>query len=170
MPIQPYLGQVNKPGSIYPIYGGSINLTDPVTGKTIVFDGQGVGHVKLTLTSAQILALNTTPIALIPAPGAGYAISVLEAVAVLTFKTTAYTGTNDLNLNYTNGSGVAVTAAFPHATFMNGGATNYYKVDSVANNVITANAAVVANVPTANPAAGDSTITIDVAFRVVALP
>jgi len=49
-------------------------------------------EVELNLTNAQILALNTTPIEVIPAPGAGKAIQVMSVVSVL--KSTVAYATN----------------------------------------------------------------------------
>ena len=48
-------------------------------------------HVKVSLTSAEILALNTTPKSIVAAPGAGKVIRVLSAVMRLNFVTQAYT-------------------------------------------------------------------------------
>src|SRR5690349_7511980 len=45
---------------------------------------------RVSLTSAQILALNSTPVTLIPAPGAGLVISVEEIVFTMARTATAY--------------------------------------------------------------------------------
>src|SRR5215469_14468470 len=50
-----------------------------------------VNKIKLTLTSAQLLALFTTPVTIIPAPGANMYIHVLGVDMHFTFVTTAYT-------------------------------------------------------------------------------
>jgi len=51
--------------------------------------------VKISLTSPQILALLSTPIEVVPAPGAGKAIHVIAAFGSLTFGTNAYTTFTD---------------------------------------------------------------------------
>jgi hypothetical protein len=61
-----------------------------------------------TLTAAELLAIHTTPIAVLPAPGSGLVNVVESAYATLAFGTTAFTAADPLTLNYTNGSGVAV--------------------------------------------------------------
>lgn len=65
--------------------------------------------VQVTLSSAQCLALDTTPITLIPAPGAGQAIFIEEYLAFLDFNSVAYTG-GALELHYTNAAGTAIVA------------------------------------------------------------
>lgn len=121
------------------------------------------------LSSAQILALFTTPITLIAAPGAGKYISVDEIVFRLNFGTTQYTGANALEVRYTDGSGVKVTGDLASAC-IDSASSRADKVIGVAAAVAVANAPIVAAVPTANPAAGDGTISYSIIYRVVTLP
>jgi len=51
---------------------------------------------KIELTSAQILALNTTPITAILAPGIGYAISPISITYQYNYNTTDYTGGSNI--------------------------------------------------------------------------
>src|SRR5215831_10121310 len=50
-----------------------------------------LNKVKLTLTSAQLLALKATPVSIIPAPGSGKFINVIGANVYYSFLTAAYT-------------------------------------------------------------------------------
>jgi hypothetical protein len=127
-----------------------------------------VQHAKVTLSSAQILALHTTPIALVAAPGSGKYISVDEIVATMNFGAAQYTGSNAVEFRYTNGSGAKVTGDAASA-WLDLGSTSAVKVIAAAVTPV-ANAAIVAAVPTADPGAGDGTVTLDVSYRIVTLP
>lgn len=123
-------------------------------------------RTQVTLTSAQILALNTTPQTLVAAPGAGKSISIDEII----FKApasgaTAYTGANAVEVRYTDGSGAKATGDIAAAALNSVSG----RVDKAVAAAVTAvvNSPVVAVVPTANPAAGNGTVTFDVIYRVV---
>ncbi len=123
--------------------------------------------VRTTLTAAQVKALHTTPITLVPAPGSNAVIVVESIDAQLTFNANAYTGANALEFRYTDGSGTKVTADMS-STFLDNSATAYDHVAGVVTEITpVANAAVVVAVPTANPAAGDSVIRFVVKCRII---
>lgn len=129
------------------------------------------GHVKgFTIASAAVLALHTTPVSLVAAPGAGKLIMVDEIVAKMTFLTAAYTGGNALEFRYTDGSGVKVSADLP-ATLLNAASGSIYgSVKGVVSALVpAANAAVVAVVPVADPAAGAGTLTGFIRYHTVTL-
>lgn len=121
---------------------------------------------RFTLTSAQILALNTTPITLIPA--FIQSVIIVEWIAArLNFNTTAYTGNNALEFRYTNATGQKVTADMPNA-FINSASTDYNFASIVQTQFTPVfNTPVVVRVPTANPGAGNSTIDLVIKYRVV---
>lgn len=126
----------------------------------------GVTERKIvTLTAAQVKALNSTPQTLIAAPGAGKCISIDEIVARVNFASIAFTGANAVELRYTDGSGAKVTGDAA-AAWLNSSSSTPVKVIGAAVTPVE-NAAVVAAVPTANPGAGDSTVTFDIIYRTV---
>lgn len=127
-----------------------------------------VNRARVTLTSAQILALSTTPIQILPAGGTGAYISIDEIlVKGPATGSTPYTGANALEIRYTDGSGVKLTGDAA-AALINSASGRVDKVVGAAGTAV-ANAAVVAVVPTANPAAGTGTITLDIVYRVIGL-
>ena len=121
---------------------------------------------RFTLTSAQILALNTTPVTLIEA-FLNSNIIVEGITARLNFNTTAYTGANALEFRYTNASGVKVTADLSSA-FLNSAATAYASVAGIEAQITPVlNAPIIIVVPTANPATGNSTLDLFIRFKVI---
>jgi hypothetical protein len=117
----------------------------------------------ISLSSPQILALNTTPIVLVQNPGPRSFIFVDGIAGRLAYNGTAYSGTNNLEFRYTNGSGLKVCADMP-STFLNSASSTYsyspWQVDydrNVDSNFTPVagdtgnNGQVVVSVPTANP-------------------
>jgi hypothetical protein len=122
----------------------------------------------VTVPTASVLTLNTTPYTLISAPGAGKIVLVDEITCKLIFNSVAYTGSNALEFRYTNGSGAKVTADLASAFLDSASGTNYASVKSVVTALTpVANAAVVVFVPTANPGAGNSDLVFTIKYRVV---
>lgn len=64
-----------------------------------------------TLTNAQLLALNTTPVTVIPAPAAGKAIVIDEVEMFHDYSTAAYTGGGDVSLQYATSNSVVILFA-----------------------------------------------------------
>lgn len=123
----------------------------------------------ISLSSAQIKALSTTPVSLVTAKGAGTVVIVDEIVLKNTYGTATYTGGNALEFRYTNASGAKVSADIA-STFINLVATGYASVKGVVTALTpVANAPIVVRVPTADPAVGDGVITGFIRYHVVTL-
>lgn len=126
-----------------------------------------VERIEVKLTPAQVKALFTTPVTLIPAPGANRYIQVMSVAAKLQFVTTAYTGANAVEVRYTNASGAKVTGDLAAAWLNSATSRVDIAVDAAVTSVV--NSPVVAAVPTANPGAGDGLVVLDIVYRIIKL-
>lgn len=125
----------------------------------------------VTISTAELLLLNTTPKDLVAAPGAGLAIVPVDAVLFLDYATTAYDGIasgEDIVLRYTDGSGnIAGTV---EATGFLDASADAHRVALFSSLIVpTANAKLVAHMATGNIATGDSPLKIKLRYRVVPL-
>lgn len=126
----------------------------------------------ITLSSAQILALNTTPVVLLPPPSSPNTMYIVQNItAKLIFGTTAYTGLHNLEFHYNNGSGQLVTDVIP-PSFIDSATNAYYNAPATNSSFIPVaggsgiNGQVVAFVNTANPGAGNGTIDLIIHYHV----
>lgn len=126
--------------------------------------------VDVTVSSAELLALNATPKTIVAAPGSGLAIIPISAVLFLDYNSAAYAGIaagEDLAFKYTNAAGTQIfsveATGFLDAT---ADATRY--ADAGASLLTpTANAAVVLHMLTGEITTGDSPLKIRFFYRVV---
>ncbi len=133
----------------------------------------GVATAKVTVSSAQILACNGTPVELIAAPGAGKLIVVDHISVKNVFNTAAYAYTTVANLSYTDQAGAVIqdlvalflesvaTAIAAHSpSALTGAAAATRAVE---------NAAVVFAAPDADPTLGDGTLIFNLRYRTLTL-
>lgn len=74
------------------------------TGKVVLGDAAMGNYVVVSLTAAQIIAMFTTPVPLIAAPGAGKAIIVEQWLLEMNTSATAFTGGGAVSAVYHGGS------------------------------------------------------------------
>lgn len=127
------------------------------------------GTAKLTIATADVLTLNTTPIEIVAAPGAGYAIEVISASMKMVYNSATYSTNTSLELitaGATNSqastvikNSVSTIRRFADATTL-ASATATQLVDNAALNV---------TVASGDPTAGDSDITVYVNYRIITL-
>ena len=125
------------------------------------------GTAKLTIATADVLTLNTTPIEIVAAPGAGYAIEVLSASIKMVYVSATYTTNTNLILITSTGSDkqastdigqISTTFSRFELEMSSPDATQYVE-----------NQAVVVSVDGGDPTAGDSDITVYVTYRIITL-
>lgn len=135
---------------------------------------RGAGYVeyktkKVEITSAQILALNATPVELIAAPGAG---NVLEFESAVVHKPagTAYAGVaagEDLAIKYTNGSGAQVNTSLETTGFLDQTTAQTRMTRAIVTEYTpVANAALVAQLLVGEITTGDSPLYVTISYRV----
>lgn len=143
-------------------------MTNLRTIKTSVEDLElsRVKSKRVTLTSAQVLALNGTPVTLISAPWAGLFVDVISVTAAVDYNSAAYATNTTIELRYTNGSGAKVSADV--AALLTSTADKTVTVKGVTTELVNvANAPVVARVATGNPVTGNSPISFQVTYRIL---
>jgi len=123
------------------------------------------GSVAVTLSSAQVLALNTTPITLVGAVS-GYAIEVVSASVNVEFNTTAY-ATNTGMLLITDTATSQQGNADIGATIAQIGKFRITEVGSPSLTQLITNKALTVTVDSGDPTAGDSEITVHVTYRLI---
>lgn len=134
-------------------------------------------RLQKTLTSAQLLALYTTPVQIIPAPETSGEVDSTKANVIKSVKATLSAGTaydgvaagENLVLSYTDASG-QVIQTFETDGFLTlaAGAKTINK-PNVNPLLITAGAAVVAHILSGNIATGTGTLTFDIEYDIVVL-
>lgn len=147
-----------------------------VGGLTVLSGGLAspAGTVKVqntTITTAQVKALNATPITVVTGPAAGYAAVLVGVELMLDFATTAYDGIaagEDLVLKYTDASGDTVatveTTGFLDAT---ADAFRYVYPASTAAITPVAEADIVAHILIDEIATGDSPLKVRAEYKVI---
>lgn len=121
---------------------------------------------RVTISSAEILALNTTPKSLVAAPGAGYYLDVFSVSYSLDYGAAAYATNTTIETRYTNGSGAKVCVDCANLLAATADKVCTVKPDDV-ELVNVANAAVVTYAPSGNPATGDSPVYATITYRVL---
>lgn len=141
-------------------------------------DDTVAGVAEVTLTAAQVLALNATPVTLVAAPGAGKALVFEGAQVSLDFESAAYAGVaagEDLTFKYTDGAGTVLgalettgfldQASDQHAWVYPGSAVTTARAEVA----LTANAPIVAHLLVGEVITGDSPVRVRVHYKVVDL-
>lgn len=126
----------------------------------------------VTVSSAELLALNATPKTLIAAPAAGHALILVGAELWLDFATTAYDGIaagEDLTVRYTNASGTTL-ATIETIGFLDATADAFRYVTPAAGTLTPVAAApLILHLSAGEIATGDSPLKVRVTYRELTL-
>jgi len=160
-------------GSVQTADIADLAVTTPKVGAAAVtspkLDKSAVQYAEVEISAAEILDLFATPKELVAAPGAGKLLEFISLLLAYDWGTVAYTiGTaGDLQVKYTDGSGVAVSTTRAATGFLDAVADTLSSLDKLEATVEpVANAPLVLTIATASPTLGDSPIHAKVAYRV----
>lgn len=135
------------------------------------------GFRTVKIPTAQMLALNTTPVQIVPAPGSGLLIVPSLMVATLVFNSAAYsTNSSGASLKYgTAGAGTSVGMTLTQGFLQSSSGTNIQVVQASTtayspSNSSDVNAPLTLIAATSDPTTGDSDLYVRVYFQIVAVP
>lgn len=128
-------------------------------------------YAEVSLSSAEILALNDTPKELIPAPGAGKAIVPIQVIATFAFGTVAYeTYPNTVIIQYGD-PGMVDLISYVGLINETDDKVNLTAVTGIQNGrALIENQSVTVFAFFENPTVGDGTLTFGIVYRIVDLP
>jgi hypothetical protein len=149
-------------------------FTELYTDHTALSSQSAINFVDVTITSAELLALNATPKTILAAPGAGLA-NVLVDVVAYKAAGTAYGGIasgEDLSIKYTNSSGLEVaeietTGFLDQATAQTRYAKSFNAASAISSITPVANAALIMMLLTGEITTGDSDLKLRVYYRTI---
>lgn len=121
---------------------------------------------KVSLTSAQILDLFSTPVTLVNAPGVGKGILMIISVAKWNFVTSAYTTAgNALRIRCATNT----TSQTSSTSLLTATSSGIRSLVYTSNINITENQALIVDQATANPTGGDSTLDLYITYQIISL-
>ena len=122
---------------------------------------------KITVTTAEVLALFASPKVLVPAPGAGKVVDLISAGLFLDYAAATYDTQGVLTI-LTTTTGTAQSDAIAAAAFLFAAADKYEGCQVLsAERQLDVNEGLSLSCGTANPATGDSPITVNVSYRIL---
>ena len=150
---------------------GTSNLVDDAVTLAKLDEGT-IQAATVTIATGDVLTLATTPVELVAAPGAGKVLHFVGAQLSLDYNSAAYAESGDnLQIKYTDASGVAVSAAIEATGFADATAdtlTNAIpKADVIVAASGAANQALVLDNTGSNWTTGDSPIIVTTYYRVL---
>lgn len=134
------------------------------------YGGCDVYCTSLIIPTASVLTLNGTPLTIVAAPGTGYAIDVISASCRVTYNSVAYA----TNLNLRVITSGATDPQFDCNKILTVTVSAMWKMGeieptSATDTQIIENAALLIDVETGNPTAGNSDIEVYIQYRIITI-
>ena len=124
------------------------------------------GSASLTISSADVLTLNTTPLTIVGAV-AGYAIEVVSASVKIAFGSVAYATNVNLTIENSGVTDTQFALQCLNSTVSTIRRLNGQTATGTTDTQLLENTDLVVSVATGNPTAGDSDITVYVNYRLI---
>ena len=155
-------------------------LIDDLTNEVVFFDSDGIittissggvssKSLKLTLTSAEILDFNATPIEIIPAPGVGKIIQIEDVTARLRFNSTSYATRDKIEFVFAGGG---FSAASINVLITDNTVIRYGKLITSVNandEQVVENTSLSLTNLSGSPTLGDSDVDVYIKFNIITL-
>jgi hypothetical protein len=127
------------------------------------------GTAKLTIATADVLTLNTTPIEIVAAPGAGYAIEVISASMKMVYVSATYATNTSLELITAGATNSQASTVIKNSASTIRRFADATTLASATATQLVENAALNVTVASGDPTAGDSDITVYCTYRIITL-
>ena len=127
------------------------------------------GTAKLTIATADVLHLNTTPIEIVAAPRAGYAIEVISASMKMVYNSATYATNTSLELITAGATNSQASTVIKNSASTIRRFADATTLASATATQLVENAALNVTVASGDPTAGDSDITVYVTYRIITL-
>lgn len=127
----------------------------------------------VSLSAANLIAMNGAPVSILPAPGATKVILVDSIVFKMVTTATAFTGGGAVSFVYNGGATSAITGTIPAAVVTAGAGTSYTAMGPAAaasGTTLLANKGIDITNATAAFATGTGTAVVHIKYRIVTLP
>lgn len=130
----------------------------------------GMYYARVTITPAQMLALNASPVTILPAPGPARYIEYCGGSVVLDYATAAYAGIaagEDLVIRFTNGSGTIVSNTLETTGFLDQTSDQVRTLNALPTDYVpVVNAPLVLHMTLGEVTTGDSSLYLNIMFRI----
>ena len=158
---------------------GAISIVDGTEAAGYVLTSDASGHgtwesptvrqASITIPTAEVLTLNSIPVEIVPAPGAGYAIEVLSASVKMVYNSTAYATNVILQIENAGATYPTDKLQCLDATVSMFKQLSSLSTSTVSNTQMLENAALNVTVSGGEPTTGNSDIKVYVTYRIMTL-